>query len=161
MKLIDHYSPFTGYVQNNNLYIDGEKIHKKITLLDTFGMPDLKVPKLEFDVKAEVKARDLALLVKACDNPESDYITLQSDGKKIWGTVFEDEDETRIDLGTDTKGKGKAIYSTDYFAGILHGMSGYKAITLQFSTDCPIKIMGEVYDSGNFEYLLAPRIESE
>jgi len=162
MKLIDHYSPFTGYVQDNNLYIDSEKIHKKITLLDTFGMPDVKVPKLELDVRADVKASDLALLVKACDNPASDYITLESDGKQIWGTIFEDEDETKIKLGKDVKGKGKSLYSTDYFAGILHGLSGYKTVTLEFSTDNPIKITGEVYDSGNFEYLLAPRItESE
>lgn len=159
MKLIDHYSPFTGVVQNNNLYIDSEKIHKKITLLDTFGMPDVKVPKLEFDVRADVKARDLALLVKACDDPVSDYITLQSDGKKIWGTIFEDEDETKIDLGNDVKGTGKAIYSTDYFAGILHGLTGYKTVTLEFSTDNPIRISGEVYDNGMFEYLLAPRVE--
>lgn len=161
MKLIDHYSPFTGYVQDNNLYIDTEKIHKKITLLDTFGMPDATVPKLELDVHADVKASDLALLVKACDNPASDYITLESDGKEIWGTIFEDEDETKIKLGKDVKGKGKSLYSTDYFAGILHGLSGYTTITLEFSTDNPIQIRGEVYDSGTFKYLLAPRIESE
>lgn len=161
MKLIDHYSPFTGYVQDNNLYIDSEKMHKKITLLDTFGMPDAKVPEIEFDVRADVKARDLALLVKACDNPASDYITIESDGKEIWGTIFEDEDETKIKLGKDVKGKGKSLYSTDYFAGILHGLSGYTTITLEFGTDNPIRIRGEVYDSGKFEYLLAPRIESE
>ena len=161
MKLIDHYSPFTGYVQDNNLYIDSEKIHKKITLLDTFGMTDVKIPKLEFDVHAEVKTSDLMLLVKACDNPASDYITLESDDTEIWGTIFEDEDETRIKLGKNVKGKGKSLYSTDYFAGILHGLSGYKTVTLNFGTDNPIQIRGEVYDSGTFEYLLAPRIESE
>lgn len=159
MKLIDHYSPFTGYVQDNNLYIDTEKIHKKITLVDTFGMPDAKIPEIEFDVHADVKASDLALLVKACG--ASDYIRLESDGKEIWGTIFEDEDETKIKLGKDVKGKGKSLYSTDYFAGILHGLTAHKTITLDFGTDNPIRIRGEVYDSGTFEYLLAPRIESE
>lgn len=159
LKLFNQYDYITGYIQNNKLYLDSDDIHKKIRLLDTAGMPDAKPPNLEFDVDTQVSCDKVALLIKACEN--NDYLALISDNTGLHSTIEEDEDDLRIDLSKDVTGKGKALYSCDYFGPIVKGLSHWKKLRFQFSTDTPIRLSGEISDNGNFEYLLAPRIESE
>jgi len=159
LKLCSEYDYLTGYIQNNSLYIDTDKIHKKIGLLDTAGMPEPKIPELQLDVKAEVSSSDIGILIKASDET-CDYLSLIADKTGLYSVIEEDEDNLKIDLSKDVKGNGRAIYSTDYFSNIIKGI-GYNHVTLEFSTDQPIQISGDIYDTGSFMYLLAPRIEGE
>jgi len=159
LKLFTQFDYVTGYVQNNSLYLDSDKIHKKIKLIDTFGLPDAKMPKLEFDVDAEISCDDIALLMRACDN--SEYLAFIADKTGLYVVIEEDEDDLRIDLSKEILGKGKALYSSDYLKGIVNGLSQWNKLQLQYSSDSPMKLSGDVYDSGSFNYLLAPRIESE
>ena len=158
LKLISEYDYVTGYIIGNMLYLDTDDVHSKITLLDTAGMPDPKMPDLEFEVNAKVDSSNLGILMKATGDT-SDYLTLIADEKGLYSIIEDDEDNIKIDLTKDVKGKGKALYSCDYFGNIVGGIGS--KVNLQFSTDQPIKITGDVYDSGKFEYLLAPRIEGE
>lgn len=158
LKLMNNYDYVTGYVLGNTLYLDTDRIHKKIQLLDTAGIPNAKVPNLKFDVKAKISSSDIGLLMRAVSD-ETEYLTLISDGKELYTIIEEDEDNLKIDLSNNVKGKGKALYSCDYFGNIVSDI-GSKVI-MEFSTDQPVRITGDVYDSGKFEYLLAPRIESE
>lgn len=159
LKLMSEYDYITGYIQNNRLYIDTDKIHKKISLIDTAGLPEPKIPEMKFDVKAEIGSGDVELLVKGTDEI-CDYLTLISDKTGLYSIIEDEEDSLKIDLSKDVKGNGRAVYSTDYFTNIVKGI-GYSRVKFEFSTDHPIRITGEVYDNGEFLYLLAPRIESE
>lgn len=159
LKLFSDYDHVTGYIQNNKLYLDSDDIHKKLGLLSTAGMPDAKVPNLEFGVDGEVSCNKMALLMKACDN--NDFLTLIADKTGLHSMIEEDDDDLRIDLTKDVKGEGKAIYSCDYFGNMVKGLSQWKTLQLQYSTDNPMRLSGEIGDSGVFEYLLAPRIKSE
>lgn len=157
LKLFSDYDHVTGYIQNNKLYLNSDDIHKKLGLLTTAGMPDAKVPDLEFGVDAEVSCTKMTLLMKACNG--NDFLTLVSDKTGLHSTIEEEDDDLRIDLTKDVKGEGKAIYSCDYFGNMVKGLTHWKTLRLQYSTDNPLRLSGEVGDSGNFEYLLAPRIE--
>ena len=157
LKLFNEYDYVTGYVQGNSLYLDTDKIHKKIQLLDARVMPNLIVPDISFDVEAKIGSSEMSLVQKAISDQE--YLTLIADKTGLYLIVDEEEDSLRVDLSGDVKGTGKALYSCDYFSNLI-GSGGHSTI-LEFTTDQPVKITSGLCDTGNFMCLLAPRIEGE
>ena len=57
LKLFDNSDRVNGYIENNKLNLISEYndkiLHKRISLLDTAGMPETKIPDMEFDIKTE------------------------------------------------------------------------------------------------------------
>lgn len=164
LKLFDRTDRITGYIENNKLNLvseyDGRIRHKRISLLDTAGMPQSEIPKIEYSINAEVKGSELSTLKKAIDG--EDYVTLIAKGD-LKAVIDDGEDDFKMTLAKEVTGKGKANYSSDYLTKIIgvFGDSFYYSVDMAFNTDNPIKLEGKVGDSGTCTYLLAPRIESE
>jgi hypothetical protein len=174
LRLLDGQERVHVKIDENEMILEttnDKPIRKKIILIDTCGMPDYKEPKLDFDLEAEVDRQELGILQKAtAGNSKPDNTTayqsvekvqLVVDGKYLKAILFDsdDEGELSITLSKKVKGTGKCLYSPDYMNNILSALTENKPVTLRWGTDLPIRFIGKLQDNGNYNYLLAPRIE--
>ncbi len=128
---------------------------------------EVPTPNVAFDVKARVTT---SFLKDAIDDAStvSDSIKLEMTKEKMimsadgsLGSVsIEIEKESESALGFEVKKEAKATFSLSYLSDIIRSASpSSKVVTLEFSTDMPIKLNFELPSKGKLQYYLAPRIE--
>ena len=142
----------------------------------TFNMPTLEAmeeevptPKVTFNVKAEVTTDGLhqaiedALLV-------SDHVRIEVDKEMmvmratgdLMGAIIELKSGGDALLGLEAKEASKATYSLSYLSEIVKAAAALSEIvTVEFSTDMPIKLDFKQQREGKLTFYLAPRIEVE
>lgn len=142
----------------------------------TFNMPTLEAseedvpePKLSFNAKVTLTTDDFhetledAALV-------SDNIRIETDGENLIMSAKGDVAGAKIEIrkGSDAlisieaKEPSKATFSLSYLTEIVKAASDTSDIvTLEFSTDMPIRLDFRQRYDGKLVYLLAPRIEVE
>jgi proliferating cell nuclear antigen len=169
-----------GKNESVELSLDEKTGRLKITIIGnyvrTFNMPTLEAmeeevptPKVAFNVKAEVTTEGLnqaiqdALLV-------SDHMRIEADAEKITMNAAGDIMGANIELkkggaavlNLEVKEPSKATFSLSYLSEIIGAAAATSEIvTLEFSTDMPIRLDFKQQKEGRLTFYLAPRIEVE
>jgi len=139
-----------------------------------FSIPQLQpsttetpIPKLEFDVNIKMDAgclndavTDIAAVseqVKFEANPDKLVMTSLSE---TGNAVVEFEKDNTSLVSFNVKGEVKALYGVSFLQDMVKaGTASSNLVTIEFSTDKPIRIDFELPLKGKLVYYLAPRIE--
>ncbi len=141
----------------------------------TFTMPlleaseeEVPTPKITFNVRAKATTDGLR---KALEDAElvSDHVRVEADGEKLvfqaagdlMGATIELKKGSDALLDLEAKEPSKATFSLSYLSEIVKAASATSDIvTLEFSTDMPIKLDFQQAGEGKLVFYLAPRIET-
>ncbi len=162
------------------LSLDRESGHFLVTLRGrytrTFNLPVLEAseeevpePKLTFNAKATLTTDDFHEILREA-SLVSDNIRIELNGESLVMTAKGDVAGAKIEIdkGSDVlismevKEPSKATFSLDYLEEIVSAAVNTSDImTIEFSTDMPIRLDFRQRYDGKLTYLLAPRIEVE
>ncbi|MEM3754072.1 MAG: proliferating cell nuclear antigen (pcna) [Candidatus Bathyarchaeia archaeon] len=160
---------FDDETKKINLTLKG-KITKKFVIptLEPGG-EEAPTPKLTFDSKIKILSRTLKEVLDdiqaVSDNVKlettMEKFVLQAIGELSSATIeIEKGNESLLEL--DVKAPSKAAFNLSYLTEIVKaGASTSDLLSLEFSTNKPIKLEFELPGQGKLSYYLAPRIESE
>jgi len=152
----------------NKLVMNVGNLTRRMSLIDTSGMSEPKVPNLNLPTMVVVKASELDKGIKASESV-SDHVALiaSPDGFEL---VSEGEMDDSVSLklpknvlvDLNCKEKVKSMFSLDYFSKMMKAISTSENVTLYLGTDYPVKLGFDIAEgNGHVVYLLAPRIENE
>jgi len=134
----------------------------QISLVDTGGMSDPKVPNLNLSTKFRMNTQDILDFIKR-GNEVSDHIKIEVQDGKVILSCEGDTDKAEMTLPIDHEGGTcNSLYSLEYLENVIKGIKGVsKEITISMGTNYPIKIEYKgCNDKGTFLVLLAPRLEN-
>jgi proliferating cell nuclear antigen len=133
----------------------------------TFTMPlletseeEVPTPRITFNVRAKATTDGLR---RALEDAElvSDHVRIEAVGEKLVFQAAGDLMGSDALLDLDTKEPSKATFSLSYLSEIVKAASATSDIvTLEFSTDMPIKLDFQQVGEGKLVFYLAPRIET-
>jgi proliferating cell nuclear antigen len=141
----------------------------------TFTMPlleaseeEVPTPKITFNVRAKATTEGLR---RALEDAElvSDHVRIEADGEKLvfqaagdlMGATIELKKGSDALVDLEAKEPSKATFSLSYLSEIVKAASPTSDIvTLEFSTDMPIKLDFQQAREGKLVFYLAPRIET-
>jgi proliferating cell nuclear antigen len=152
-----------------NLTLKG-KIMRKFTMptLDP-AQEEVPTPKITFNSKVKLTTsifRDIIEDVQAV----SDNVRLEASAEKLTAAattelssaVIELDKGSEMLLELDVKEPAKATYNLNYLAEITKaGASTSEIVTVEFSSNMPIRLEFDIPQQGRLLYYLAPRIEAE
>ncbi len=153
--------------EKNKLILNVGNITRRMSLVDTAGLSDPKVPNLDLPAKISIKVDELKQGIRASESV-SDHLALISspDGFEMFSEG--DTDSVNLKLSKDLlekldcKEKVRSLFPLDYFSNIVKVISTPTTVTLSLGSDYPVKLEFNFADEkGRVTYLLAPRIESE
>ena len=151
----------------NRLIVKIGNLVRKMSLIDTAGMPDPKMPDLDLPAKAIIKASEINRGVRASE-AVSDHLALTVNKEDFELFAEGDTDTVNLKLPKDllvelnSKSKCKSLFSIDYFSNMIKPVRGEDPVTIMIGNDNPIKVEFDIAEKkGHVTYLLAPRIESE
>ncbi len=141
-------------------------ITRRMSLIDTTGMSDPKVPNLNLPATVTLKVDDLVQGIKASETV-SDHIALVASPEGFEMTCEGDMDQVqwkkaKKDLeALESPSSVRSLFPLEYFANMLRAVSGGVAVTMHLGNDYPVKVEFKIAGGkGEVRYLLAPRIES-
>jgi proliferating cell nuclear antigen len=151
----------------NRLVVHVGNITRHMSLVDTAGMSDPKVPNLDLPAKVVVRTDELRQGIKASESV-SDHIALIAHPEGFEMISEGDADTVRLELPKDLldelqcKEKVRSLFPLDYFSNMVKAISSASTATIYLGNDYPVRIeFAMAGDSGKATYLLAPRIESQ
>ncbi len=151
----------------NRLVVHVGNITRRMSLVDTAGMSDPKVPNLNLPAKIRVRTDELRQGIRASESV-SDHIALIAtpDGFEIMSEG--DTDSANLKLPKDMldelvcKEKVRSLFPLDYFSNMIKAIGTAQTVTMHMGNDYPVKLEFDIAGGkGQVRYLLAPRIESE
>jgi proliferating cell nuclear antigen len=151
----------------NRLVVHVGNITRRMSLVDTAGMSDPKVPNLNLPAKVKVRTEELRQGIRASESV-SDHIALIAtpDGFEILSEG--DTDSVSLRLTKDMldelvcKEKVRSLFPLDYFSNMIKAISSAPTVTMHMGNDYPVRLEFDIAGGkGQVKYLLAPRIESE
>lgn len=125
-------------------------------------------PKIAFNSKAQMTAKCLKNSVADASTvsdqiqfeTKDDKLILKASGNRGVVTIDIDTDSDEL-LSLDVKQPSQATFSLNYLSDIVKAVSNLTSIvTVEFSTDMPLRLNFELPQKGKLLYYLAPRIES-
>jgi proliferating cell nuclear antigen len=141
-------------------------ITRRMSLIDTTGMSDPKVPSLNLPATVTVKADDLVHGIKASESV-SDHIALVASPEGFEMSCEGDMDQVnwrkaKKDLeALEAPSSVRSLFPLEYFSNMLKSVSPGNSVTLHLGNDYPVKMEFKIAKGkGEVRYLLAPRIES-
>jgi len=152
--------------EKNRLVVHVGNITRRMSLVDTAGMSDPKVPNLNLPAKIRVRTEELRQGIRASESV-SDHIALIAtpDGFEILSEG--DTDSVNLKLPKDMldelvcKEKARSLFPLDYFANMIKAISTAPIVTMYMGNDYPVRLEFDIAGGkGQVKYLLAPRIES-
>ena len=131
------------------------------------GVPEVEIPEasLEFDVSASIISDPLKNTLKDAETV-GDTVEFAAETEEeliIRGKGGESETETRISresgalISLEVKNAAKSAYSLDYVKNIVALTKVADTVTLEFSTNMPLKLDFAIPGEGRVVYLLAPK----
>ncbi len=151
----------------NRLIVTIGNLVRKMSLIDTAGMPDPKMPNLNLPAKVIIKASEINRGVKASE-AVSDHLAIKVNKDNFELFAEGDTDTVNLKLPKDllvelkSDNNYKSLFSIDYFSNMIKPVKGEDNVTIHLGNDNPIKLEFDIADKkGHVKYLLAPRIESE
>ncbi|HLE97580.1 MAG TPA: proliferating cell nuclear antigen (pcna) [Candidatus Thermoplasmatota archaeon] len=152
--------------ENHRLVLKIGNITRRMSLVDTGGMADPKVPKLDLPCTVTIRPEELERGIKASE-AVSDHVALVADPDGFELVAEGDADNVNLKLhksmlpALKCTGKVKSLFSLDYFANMIKASKGSDGVHLNLGSDYPVKIEFDIAGgNGHVTYLLAPRIES-
>lgn len=130
---------------------------------------EVPTPKLDFNSKIKLATKSLSDIIEDAQ-AVSENVRLETMKEKfvvnvageLSSAVIELEKSSEVMFELDVKEPSKSTYNLSYLAGIVKtGASASEVVSLEFSTNMPIKIEFELPQKGHLLYYLAPRIEPE
>ena len=153
--------------RKNRLIIKIGNLVRRMGLIDTAGMSDLKMPTLDLPAIAVVRAGDLSRGIRASEMI-SDHLALTVDKDKLELYAEGDTDTVNLSLSKDmlieidSPDKYKSLFSIDYLNKMIKVVKSKDPVTLHLGNDNPMKVDFDFADGkGHVTYLFAPRVESE
>jgi len=141
-------------------------ITRRMSLIDTTGMSDPKVPNLNLPATVTVKGEDLMQGIKASETV-SDHIALVANPEGFEMSCEGDMDQVHFKklkkdlVALEAPSSVRSLFPLEYFSNMLKSVSGGNNVTLQLGNDYPVKMEFTIAGGkGEVRYLLAPRIES-
>jgi len=151
----------------NRLVVNVGNTTRRMSLVDTAGMSDPKVPSLNLPAKVVVRAEELRQGIRASESV-SDHIALNvsPDGFEIVSEGDTDTVNHRVskDLLEELSCKEpvRSLFPLDYFSNMVKAIATAQTVTLFLGNDYPVKMEFKIAGGkGEVRYLLAPRIESD
>jgi proliferating cell nuclear antigen len=140
---------------------------RRMSLVDTAGMSDPKVPSLNLPAKLVVRTDELRQAIRASESV-SDHIALKA-SPEGFEVVSEGDTDTVShmvpkDLLEELSAKDavRSLFPLDYFSNMVKAISTAPTVALYLGTDYPVRMEFKIASGkGDVRYLLAPRIESE
>jgi proliferating cell nuclear antigen len=139
---------------------------KKMSLIDTTGMSEPKVPNLSLPAKVTLKIDEMSQGIRASESV-SDHIALTATPEYFEIVCEGDTDQVQMKLSKDqlieleVKDKVRSLFPLEYFSNMMRAIPPQSKLTLRLGNDYPVKLEFEIAGGkGNVTYLLAPRIES-
>ena len=141
-------------------------ITRRMSLIDTTGMSDPKVPSLNLPAKVTVKVDDLVQGIKASETvsdhialtvtPEDFEMTCEGDLDQVnWKKAKKDLEEL------ESPSSVRSLFPLEYFSNMLKAVPSGSSVTMHLGNDYPVKVEFKIAGGkGEVRYLLAPRIES-
>jgi proliferating cell nuclear antigen len=127
-----------------------------------------KVPELKFNAKVELEAEVLknavkdAAMISDCLIFEADKDKLLLYSKGDYGdTQTEVTKESQSLISINVSEKSKAKYSIEYLDKMMKASKLADVVTIQFSSDYPIKMDFKSLDKLQLSFILAPRVDTE
>ncbi len=152
---------------HNRLVLSLGNITRNMSLVDTAGMSDPKIPGLNLAAKVTLELDELRKGLRAAE-PVADHIALIADENNFELRADGDTDFSSLTLVKDQlvelscKEKQRSLFSLDYFLNMIKAVSSAQNITLEFGNDFPVSMDFTFADSkGKVSFLLAPRIEND
>jgi proliferating cell nuclear antigen len=141
-------------------------ITRHMSLIDTTGMSDPKVPNLELPASVTVRADDLMHGIRASETV-SDHIALVASPDGFEMSCEGDMDQVhwrkaKKDLvALEAPSSVRSLFPLEYFSNMLKSVSSGNQVTMHLGSDYPVKMEFKIAgEKGEVRYLLAPRIES-
>jgi len=146
------------------------KITKRFTLPTLESVEEeAPTPKITFNSKVKMTTESLRDVIEDAQSI-SDNVRLEttvdkflvSTSTELSSANMEIEKGSEAMLEMDIREPSKATFNLNYLANIIRAGSGASEIvTMEFSTNMPIKVEFEMPQQGHLLYYLAPRIEAE
>ncbi len=151
----------------NRLVVTVGNTTRRMSLVDTAGMSDPKVPSLNLPAKLVVRTDELRQAIRASESV-SDHIALKA-SPEGFEVVSEGDTDTVShmvpkDLLEELSAKDavRSLFPLDYFSNMVKAISTAPTVTLYLGTDYPVRMEFKIAaGKGEVKYLLAPRIESD
>lgn len=151
----------------NRLVVTVGNTTRRMSLVDTAGMSDPKVPSLNLPAKLTVRTDELRQGIRASESI-SDHIALKASASGF-EIVSEGDTDTVShvvpkELLEDLQCKDavRSLFPLDYFSNMVKAITTAPSVTISLGTDYPVKLEFRIAGGkGEVKYLLAPRIESE
>ncbi len=133
------------------------------------GDEEVPTPKIAFNTKIKMVSSSFKEIIDQIQTV-SDNVRLESAQEKftaeavteLSGAKIELEKGSDVLLELDVKEPCKATYNLNYLSEISKaGAMASELVTLEFSTNMPVKLEYEMPQQGKLLYYLAPRIEAE
>ncbi len=168
----------TGKDESVELSLDEKTGRLKIAIRGrytrTFNMPTLEAmeeevptPKVSFNIRAKTTTEGLRQAIEDA-SLVSDHVRIEADNEKIvmnatgdiMGATIEFKKGNDVLLDVEAKETSKATFSLSYLSEIVKAaVATSEIVTLEFSTDMPIKMDFQQEKEGKLTFYLAPRIE--
>jgi proliferating cell nuclear antigen len=152
---------------NNKLEVRIGNLTRRMSLVDTSGMTDPKVPKLDLPATITLSVAELERGIRASESV-SDHVALSATPDAFELSAEGDTDTVSLRLEKPMLGalkvsdKVRSLFSLDYFANMVRAAKGTPGLTIHLGSDYPVRLEFEIAKgNGRVTYLLAPRIESE
>jgi proliferating cell nuclear antigen len=153
--------------EKNKLVVTIDNLTRRMSLVDTAGMSDPKVPNVNLPAKVSVKTEELNQGIRASESI-SDHIALIATPEMFELSAEGETDSVSLKLPKDLlealecKDTVKSLFSLDYFSNMVKSVGNAPSITLNLGTDYPVRIEFDLAGGeGHVKYLLAPRIEND
>ncbi len=151
----------------NRLVVSVGNTTRRMSLVDTAGMSDPKVPSLNLPAKLVVRTDELRQAIRASESV-SDHIALKA-SPEGFEVVSEGDTDTVShmvpkDLLEELQAKDavRSLFPLDYFSNMVKAISTAPTVALYLGTDYPVRMEFKIAGGkGEVKYLLAPRIESD
>ena len=151
----------------NQLVFQVGNITRRMSLVDTTGISDPKVPNLTLPVVVSVRTEELRQGIRASESV-SDHIALTATSDGFEMASEGDTDSVDLKLPKDLleelecKEEVRSLFPLDYFSNMIKAISTSTVVTMRMGNDYPVKMEFSIAGGkGEVTYLLAPRIESE
>ncbi len=139
---------------------------RRMSLVDTSGMTDPKIPDLDLPAIIKLPGNELERGIKAAEGI-SDHVALRADKDAFELSAEGDMDSVNLTLEKDTlveltaDEEVRSLFSLDYFSNMVKVGKASGTIQLRLGNDYPVKLHFDFAGGeGAVTYLLAPRIES-
>ena len=151
----------------NKLVLSVGNVTRRMSLVDTAGMSDPKIPSLNLPAKIVIKTEELRQGIRASESV-SDHLALSANPDGFEMNSEGDTDSVDLKLPKDLldelvcKETVRSLFPLDYFSNMVKAIASAEAVTIYIGNDYPVNMEFEIATGkGEVKYLLAPRIESE